>query len=343
MKTPSWTIGLFALASFGAWVWYEFRSPVSTRQREDPVSAESAEVKPAFALLGSDPDILNRLQWSDVAEAVDYLAGRPVQASRFLAETPDHPRAEVSYMRAALLLALERAPEAVAIFRSMAPDSLPPDLLYVPWRLLGEIFPGEANPFTTTILAAAKAGRLPPLQMARVLVSQGHFDKAMESYLRTDPAQWTSFDMEGFRLLLADESSRNEAGAILLAAFKGGRLSSETRPTVAALLLRKGGGPPPEAKLREFLERNPEATAAAAKAVASLLEDRKMFLEEKFPELIAKHRASKVDSLIDESVILLTIASATTDKEAFGRWSRELQRRFPQDEVTTWIKSLANQ
>lgn len=343
VKTAPWTIGLFALASLGAWVWYEFRPagmPAEAGSTSD--SVESAGTKPALALLGSDPRILESLKWPDVPEAAEYLAGRPVQSSRFLAETADSPRPEVLYLRAALLLALERAPEAAAIFRSLAPALLPPELLYAPWRLLTEISPAEANPYAAPIVEAAKAGRLAPLPAARVLVSQGIFDKALASYLRTDPALWAPVDLEGFRLMLVDESSRNEAGTILLAAFKGGKLSPGMRSAAAGLLLRKGG-PPPEEKLRAFLENNPAAASAAAKAVASLLDDRKMFLEEKFCELVEKHRISKPESLIDESVILLTIASAAADKEAFGRWSRELQRRFPQDEVTAWIKSLASQ
>ncbi len=254
----------------------------------------------------------------------------------------DSKRAEVLYLRATLLLSRERASEAAAIFRSMAPEGLPPDLLYMPWRLLGEMSPAESNPYTAPIAEAAKAGQLPPLLEARVLAAQGLFDKALQSYLRTAPSEWTSLDLADFRIMLTDESTRNEAGTVLLAAFKGGKLSPEMHSAAAGLLLRKGGDPPKE-KLRAFLENNPEAAAAAEKTMASLIDDRKMFLEEKFRELTEKHRAAKPESLIDESIILLTIASANSDKESFERWSSELQRRFPQDEVTVWINSLASQ
>jgi len=333
-------IFVFAVSVITVWAWQEFRGT-------QPPASPSASTPPTpahlYFKLGNEKSAIDKLTWDDIPGAVSYLSERNRQADQFLEDAKDSQNAKAAYLRGLLLLGRNQPAEAAASFRGIAAGTLPSPLLYAPWRLMDELQPQAGNPFRSAMLQAADEGAVAPLIAARVFSAQGRPDKAIESYLKTDPGAWTPHDIGCFRFLLADEASRNEAGAVLLAALKGGKLPAGPRELAARLLLAEQANQADPPKLKEFIKNNPEAATAAGRLIRSLTEDRKLFVEQKFSELLEKRRADRPEALIDESILLLTIASAgVSDTEAFGKWSRELQRRFPQPEVESWIQSLAN-
>jgi hypothetical protein len=340
LKKESLLIFVFAVAVTGLWAWFEFRRP-------DRPAANPTESKPAqyaeYYKLGDDRSEADKLTWGDVPKAASYLSDRALQTGRFLDQSADAKRPEAVYLRGLILLARNQPGDAAKAFCGIGPEKIPPTLLYAPWRLFGEWVPGEANPFEGPLFQAADEGLLPPLVAARVFSAKRRFDKALVEYLKGDPSMWTSRDLDCFRLMLADEDTKKEAGTVLLAAFKKGRIPDGLKPSAATLILGETGNKPTTEMLRDFIAKNPDAAAVAEETIRSLTDDRRLFIEKKFAELVAKHRGDRLESQIDESAILLTIASASAgDTEAFARWSGELQRRFPQKDVAAWIQSLAN-
>lgn len=342
MRKEPIVIGLFAVVAVAGWALLELRHAGSGQADKRPQPPGNIAV--ASSLLANDERLIETLTWEQIPQAAYDLGDWNLQTKQFMAKSAPSGSGPVLYLRALLELGRNQPEEALREFSKIDPAAIPAALLYAPWRLWQTARPDEASPFDAPFFAAADAGHLDGLLTARADARRGKFKEALQRYLETDPAAWASVDVENFRAMMADEAFRNEAGTVLLAAFKGGKLPEAIRASAASLLL---GQAPAEgvdpARVAEFFNANPEAVAIAEETVRSLSEDRRLFAEEKFPDLVAKHAEGKPDALIDETVILLTIASsATGDKEAFGRWSQELSRRFPQPEVTSWIESLAN-
>lgn len=343
MRKEPLAIFIFAGAVLAIWAWYEFRpaGPVAPIQTEE-VLARGTNRLGDITVLNRNWSVLEELTWEDLNSTAAAFGGQDLLRQRFLEETSATSHPPTIYLRGLVALANDQPAQAATEFARLAPDELPVALLYAPWRVLSGIEPQVPNAFTAPLLTAANEGKIAPLLAARVFTFEAQPEAALKAYLQTDPAEWTDLDLEAFRILLENEAVRADAGSLLLAAFRGGRLVETVRPGAARLLLAGAETPRnlgPE--LQEFLSTNPAAQTIAEETLISLLEDRRLFLEDKFPDFLAKHRESKPTELIDETVILLVLAAASEPQNPdFFRWSQELERRFPQPEVATWLESL---
>lgn len=345
MKKETIAIVVFALVVVGVWAWLEFRptGPVPGSQNLPESAPAGRNVLMGATVIQRDWAPLAEMSWEDIAPTAAYLAENGLLAQRFIEETGTVENAPARYLRGMVLLGQEKPPEALAEFAKVPTGEIPLLYLYAPWRLQLVLQPNQENPYSPALFTAADEEKLPPLIAARVWTVRAEFSKAIENYLRADPAGWATVDLENFRLLMADEAYRNDAGTLLLGAMKAGTVPEALRAESANLLLGRTPSAPNPEKIREFFETNPEALKIAEEVLRSLLEDRALFVQEKFSELVARHEKSIETEQIDESVLLLVLAAAAVpDQTAFDRWSQELRRRFPQPEVAEWIESLKN-
>lgn len=342
VRKETLAILIFAMAVLAIWAWYEFRPvPVPGAAPPPPPPAKGVNRLADVTVLQRNWSVLDELTWNDLNATAAAFAGQELLRRRFLEETAESPHPPTIYLRGLIALANDDPQQAAKDFSRLTPEELPTALLYAPWRVLAGVRPGEENPFAAPLLRAAEADEIAPLLAARVFAFEAAPTKALQAYLASDPGQWAELDLEAFRLLLLDEAARNDAGNLLLAAFRGGRLPEALRPQVARLLLQGAQAAAVGPQLKDFLASNPEVRAVADEVLISLLEDRKLFMEEKYADFLAKHRSSETGGLIDETVILLVLAAAADPQgEDFSRWAQELSRRFPQPEVTAWLESL---
>ena len=285
---------------------------------------------------------LAQLDWGDVTVTAEAAMADAFVRDRILAETGALKGGPLAYLRGLLYLARAEPAKALAEFSRAPIAELPVNLLYAPYRLAGDLRPGVENPFAAPLVQAAQAGKLEPLLTARVLVVAAEMKNALEAYMRTDPAKWSSYDLRLFGLMLAHEGHRGAAAAVLEAAYRGGRLPERLRsPTLATLgaALQSNRTVPPA--LRELVQTDPQARALFVAGAEKLFAARLHFLKGEDAALLADYARTDAVETTDEVVLMLTLASARrADRDAFTRWSAELARRYPQPEIITWIPSL---
>ncbi len=342
VKRESLAVALFAAAVLILWGWMEFRPDTRLGQGTPPPVVMGRDIASGLSVLDRDWTPLESMRWVDVGPTSSGFGANGPLRQRFLEETTGATHPPMVYLRGLMLLTDNRPAEALAEFSRADLSEAPVEMLYAPWRLRSTLETDAPNPYTDRLVQAAREGTLTPLTAARVLAFTGDRSTALTRYLQTDPAGWTSFDVECFRLLRADEASAAETTGMLMAALRAGRIPAALQPPVARLI-RNQPEPPAEIgpKLVRLVQENPEIRALAEKSLISLLEDRRLFLEDKHAELLARHEKTPPGEVIDETAILLVLsASALPDQPAFARWSEELRRRFPQPEVAQWLDSL---
>jgi hypothetical protein len=184
---------------------------------------------------------------------------------------------------------------------------------------------------------------LPPLLEARVMGREGNFQRSLQAYLRSDPAQWASHDLELFSLLAQHGGVRFETLNMLLAALRAGRFKPELRGDLEKLASAAAAADssPFRDDLQNWLQRNDGSREIAGRVAIRQLEIRRQFLQKEYARLLRDHAASNPTSQPDETVLLLTLSAATqTGTSELDRWSQELKRRYPQPEVQQWLETL---
>ena len=192
-------------------------------------------------------------------------------------------------------------------------------------------------------MAARRAGTLPPLVAARVAAAEGDLRAALQGYLGSDPAQWAQQDVTVFRALRLHAGLSRDAGALLAAAVRGGRVPSRLRTDLAGLLSPKAEPNLPALReaLKVQLAQDPALREIAVAAAAAQLRARQLFLSRRYAALVDEHRAHDVASVPDGTLVLLVLSASRTGESVLGeQWAQELRRRHPEPEVATWLDGL---
>jgi hypothetical protein len=339
LKKESLAVVGFAVLVVGLWLWLEFRP-----HPPPPAAPLPASLPPGWNALARGLDGWRELDWADIPPTAAAMGEQTIRRERFLREsaTGDHPL-PVVYLRGLILLAQNDSAAACGEFLRLPADEIPAAFLYAPWRVVLQEQPESPNPFAAPLLATVAAGEVSPLIAARVRAFTGDHLGALTNYLATDPADWTGFDLRCFRLLLEEEATAADAQFLIAGAWRGGRVPEGLRPALAAMIVSPGE-PDPQALaqgLEQVLTANPDLLEEAVAGLASLQEDRRLFLREDYRSLLERHAGGDLP-VIDETLLLLVLAAAEEqDATSWGRWSQELSARFPQPEVTAWLQTLA--
>lgn len=336
----SWALTGVSLAALAGW-WIASR-PTALR-----ADAELPTVPVQNALLGVDARVdeltaLRTLSWPAVVPTAEALLRDAVARDRVLADTAGWAGAPLAALRGLLRSARGEAEAALAEFARVGANEMPLELLYAPFRLASELRPEAPNPYAPRLLQATREGRLTPLLAARMQAFAGDAPRAVQEYLRTDPAEWTRHDLRLLAVFLAHDGHRGAVAALLQAAWRGGRLDEPLRPAVLAVL--RGAATHERATpaaLVNLLNDDEAARGWFLDAVQTQADARAMFLARRDGELLATHATREVTAASNELVLLLTLSGARhRDRAAFARWSAELGRRFPEPEVQKWLPTL---
>jgi hypothetical protein len=316
-------------------------SPTPASEGRDLLAGSSEETE------ALDSEAFDEMEWSDVQPTAES-AGRDLDLrERVLELTAQSRRAPVIYLRGLLLLATREPSGALDTFGRLAPEEIPALHLYAPYRLYGYLHPKTPNPYLPPLERAIAAKRVPALIEARVEAHEGDLQRALGAYLRSDPGLWTKHDLEVFQGMLQHAGLANEAGIMLRAALRGGRIEPPLQTNIMTLLMPADADASQDAlraRLSEYLLNNPQGRKLATAATARQLDLRKRFVERDYRGLLEDHRLADPVSLPNETVLFLFLAAAhEKDATALDRWSQEVKRRVPTAEVQEWVKQITGE
>lgn len=290
---------------------------------------------------------LTELRWEDMAATAAGTSARAGLRRDVIDTLASQPRVEARYFRGLLFMAEQRPEEALAAFEAIPVDRIPALHLYAPYRLHGTLRPGRPNPYRAGLVAARRAGQLPPLIAARIAAAEGDMKAAVASYVTSDPAQWARHDLGAFRALLLHAGLSPDTRTMLLAALRGGRVPGSIKGDVQGLLESTRASAPPDevrAALKRLLRENPVARDVAVAAASEQLRVRRLFLARQYAQLVREHRASDRTSLPDATlVIVLVSANETGDRDLRDLYAQELRRRHPDGDVDRFLASVKSE
>jgi len=309
----------------------------------------SAESEGRNVFAGTDPreadlSLLDRMRWADVATTLDAIGRDAMARQRAIAGVAASPEAPVRYLRGLLLLAQDDPVGAARTFAAIPAADIPPEHLYAPYRMYEVLGRGPENPFREPMREAVAAGRTSAIVGARVLGREGDLPGALEAFLRSDPAQWSTQDLDLLAALRQHAGLALEAVTMLKAALKGGRVRDSLRQPLIALVSVEGervAAAQWQSRVPEILRGDSPVRQPLLAAVDRQLQLRERFLRRDYAGLIATHHAMDARQLPDETLLLLVLSSARQSATPdFERWSSELRRRFPDRSVATWLQTL---
>jgi hypothetical protein len=304
--------------------------------KQDDVSRPGASVVRDSRTGGVSAEVLKAMRWEDVLPTAEtsirnQLIEFVMESSAALTEGP------CVYLRGLLELSQSHPDRAHAEWSRLDPAAMPPDFLYPPWRLAGA--QGGENRFAAPLAAAVKEGRTGALVTARWHAADANWVAALESYLRTDPADWTPHEVGQFRMMKLHSPTAGDADQLMAGALRGGRVPQSLRGDLARLI--KETPKPDKGALAAALRSNPELAAAATGAASRQLALRQAFAANRFSDVVEKIRGLDPSGASDETVMLAFLsASQVGDKPLADRWAQELHRRKPTAETARWIAEI---
>lgn len=304
--------------------------------KQAEVSRPGASVVQDSRTGGVSAEVLKAMRWEDVVPTAEtsirnQLVEFVMESSAELTEGP------CIYLRGLLELSQSHPDRAHAEWSRLDPAAMPPDFLYAPWRLAGT--QGGENRFAAPLAAAVNEGRAGALVTARWHAADANWVAALESYLRTDPADWTPHEVGQFRMMKLHSPTARDADQLMVGALRGGRVPQSLRGDLARLI--KETPKPDKAALAAALKSNPELAAAATEAASRQLALRQAFASNRFADVVEKIREVDPSGASDETVMLAFLsASQVGDKPLADRWAQELHRRKPTAETAKWIAEI---
>ena len=288
-----------------------------------------------------DPE---ELKWNELDFFLQGIGTNAKNVGEFIDKTSASSNPPTQFIRGLLLLVSSKPQDALRAFDAIPIESIPPAYLYPPYRLHNQYRPNETNRYTAPLLASMDTGALDPLIRARVYAREGDFQNSLTSYLQTDPALWKNHDVECFALLFGHEGYRSEVVRLLVAAFKSKRVPAGLIQKLIDISKPNTN----DVDIQSFLtllNRELALESAAGKtaleSIQEILENRSLFIQKNYLQLLEKYTDSNPVLLTDETALLLFLSSLrNSNLMEVARWSQELKRRFPERSVKEWIDNL---
>jgi hypothetical protein len=299
-----------------------------------------AEVKAVQVTMTKEA--LNSSTWNEIP-AFFELAEASASARDAAISLIDSSNPASVYLKGLLHLSNQDIATATDAFDKIALSDLPASRIYLPFRLT-EAQGKVTNRYATPLRNAALDGFLPPIQTARVGAKIGDLSLALNEYLKSDPATWSTYDLKTFELMLLHDGLKREARAIFTAAVNGTRLRDDIKQSLDNLLDDRNAGEMQMTALMQSLEDNTEAQNSIASALSTVYTARSQFVQKEYFDLVYSYEDKDTLSVTDEANLLLFLSSvAIKNRNETNRWGHELKRRFQDKEVKTWINHMMNQ
>lgn len=288
---------------------------------------------------GIDPAALESMRWEDVAPsaekcASEKLTGKTLEAAAKLSSPP------IVYFRGLLKFGAGDASGAQSEWSAIDLAQIPPDYLYLPWRVAAAT-PGAPNRYDAPLMDAVGRKEAGPLVRARVHSFRGEWRDALDAYLLSDPANWSPFELRTFGAMRLQAPHSRDAAVVIAGALKGGRVPPALRAEFARLV--KEAPSPDSTALAEKLRENPELAKAAVAGAAKILATRQAFASNRFQDVVDRARETDPMQATDETALLVFLSAAKLkDGAVADLWSAELLRRHPGEENRKWIQAILN-
>lgn len=318
----------------------------------EPTVAPPSEPRVRSVLLGKNPrwddlSVLEQVSWPEVEPTLNQLLGDSMARDRAILEMGQAQAAPAVFMRAFLLAGRDEIQSAWTALSPVAPEEVPAGWVYAAWRLGTAAGEGLGNRFLPAAVAAADAGAITGLAAGRVWAASGQWESALAAYHSSDPADWREIDgallAQGRRLAGWELAT----GRLVMAALKGGRVPAELQPRLAAQLAPATEEDRDEAlwaEMQTAAAQDPSIARAMAAAAQGQVELRQLFAAGRHEEVTARCAQIAPSATGDETVLLAVLsAAAIRDREAWQRWSDELARRNPRQQVVSWLARIRSE
>lgn len=291
----------------------------------------------------SDDDI-SSLRWEEVSQMASALPNDPSELERITRLAVGSKASPAIYLGALILFSQKKAEQALITWETLDPSIVPPTFLYAPYRLHQTLRPSDPNPYLPALRKAVSEGKVSALISARIQVRDGELAAALKNYLKTDPADWASYDLVTLQSIGNHEGLAADLSKMVAGALASGRVKSRLAPTLQRIARQPGTQPDLEAFKRNLQraidEKTPEGEAVIESA-KRMLRDRKLFLSRHYKALLKLHLEDEPIELPTETALLLFLAAVDLKEQIeVDRWGQELKRRHNDPEVRDWVNEM---
>lgn len=306
--------------------------------RKEPVTASPGRAVVMDSLSKRvDRDALQAMRWEDIGPTAESCARHDLteptlEAAKDLSTPP------VIYLRGLLKFTLNDTDGAAGEWAKIDVAVIPPDHLYAPWRLSSSRKDAR-NRYEAALTKAVEETRASPLVRARFLAARCHWREALDAYLLTDPANWSTYEIKTFAAMKLHAPSTHDVEVLMAGALAGGQVPDGLKLDMARLI--KSNPVPDREALAGALRSDPEFAKAATKGMAESLALRQAFASDRYQDVIGKVRSADPLQATDETVLLAFLSAARVkDHPVMETWAAELLRRAPNPKTREWIARI---
>ena len=286
---------------------------------------------------GIDREALEGMRWQDVSPSAEATIQKRL-IDKTLAATEPIATPPIIFFRGLLKVSAADMAGATAEWAKLNVADIPPDSLYMLWRVAGQAS-GSENPYEQPLAKAVAEKQAPPLVRARFHSFRGEWREALDAYLESDPADWSPFEVRTFGAMRLQAPFSRDTAVLLAGALNGGRVPQGLRVPLARLI--KEPPAPDKEALMEAIRNNPQLEKAAIAGAAKALALRQAFASNQFQDVVDQTRATDPMQATDEAALLAFLsATKVKDTQAAGLWAAELLRRNPGESYRKWINSI---
>ncbi len=286
---------------------------------------------------GINLEALEGMRWQDVSPSAESCIQKRL-IDKTLAATESSTHQPVIFFRGLLKLSASDTAGAAAEWAKLNVADIPPDSLYMLWRVAGQAA-GSENPYEQALAKAVTEKQAPPLVRARFHSFRGEWREALDAYLQSDPADWSPFEVRTFGAMRLQAPFSRDTAVLLAGALNGGRVPQSLRVPFARMI--KETPTPDKEALLEAIRNNPQLEQAAVAGAAKALALRQAFASNKFQDVVDQTRATDPMQATDEAALLSFLSAAQVKDTASAElWAAELQRRNPGESYRKWINSI---
>lgn len=320
---------------------------IADHSTKQTLPARSVQVEPENAAPVKTPITaarLNALRWQELGSLVSEVTADTNEISRVtgMLENSDSP--VNLYLRALLLMAQNRPALALGVFDKIDISSIPADFLYAPHRLHRSLRPETADRYLERLRQVVTADDTSALIRARILAGDGELEQALSSYMKSDPATWAQYDLVLFRKIGSYQGLSIDLARMIGGAISSGRVRNNLEPRLKQIARE----PVSESELSAFEQRIREGIAngtpegkIALESAATLLRDRKIFLNRNYEHLLSLYASSEPVKLATETLLLLFLSAIDQNHRLQAEiWGQELKRRHAELEVRDWVNKM---
>lgn len=286
---------------------------------------------------GIDREALESMRWQDVSPSAESTIQKRL-IDKTLAATESMTNSPVILFRGLLKFSASDTAGATTEWAKLNVADIPPDSLYMLWRVAGSAA-GSENPYGQALAKAVAEKQAPPLVRARFHSFRGEWREALDAYLQSDPADWSPFEVRTFGAIRLQAPFSRDTAVLLAGALNGGRVPQNLRVGLARLI--KETPAPDMQAVEQQLRADPELAKAAIAGAAKALALRQAFASNKFQDVVDQMRAADPMQATDEAALLAFLSSTQIkDTKTAELWAAELLRRNPGESYRKWISEI---